>query len=165
MENMLEMVLFTPLHSLIIYTVATIHVEPQRAVQFLAQLKRVIVAGNFIRAIHTLAIHGVVFWSEAANLDSQCVCHGESEDVAFDIETATKMIKNRDLSKTAECGGFVLWQINPDMWYVELTLGASKVHASCNGRPVWRYTPWLGAYAAKWSVRSLRRALQGLEPE
>ncbi|KAF5823549.1 hypothetical protein HanXRQr2_Chr01g0039551 [Helianthus annuus] len=92
-----------------------------------------VVAGNFIRAIHTLAIHGFFLWSEAANLDSQCVCHGESEDVAFDIETATKVIKNRDLTKTTECGDFVLWQINPDMWYVELTLGASKVQPVAMG--------------------------------
>ncbi|MFS7900710.1 hypothetical protein Hanom_Chr00s132798g01816061 [Helianthus anomalus] len=119
-----------------------------------------VVAGNFIRAIHTLAIHGIFLWSEAADLDSQCVCHGESEDVAFDIETATKVIKNKDLSKTVVYHGFVLWQINLDMWYVELTLGARKVYGSCNRQPVWRHTPWLGAYAAKWSVRPLHRALQ-----
>ncbi|KAJ0766300.1 hypothetical protein HanPI659440_Chr08g0313901 [Helianthus annuus] len=37
----------------------------------------------------------------------------------------------------------------PEMWYLELALGASKVHAYCNGRLMWRHTPWLGSNAAK----------------
>lgn len=80
--------------------------------------------------------------------------------LASDIETATKVIKNKSSSKAAESGGFVLWQMNPDMWYVELALGGSKVRAGCNGKLVWRHTPWLGAHAAKGPVRPLRRALQ-----
>ncbi|KAK2985648.1 hypothetical protein RJ640_006911 [Escallonia rubra] len=89
---------------------------------------------------------------------------GKVKMLAFDIETATKVIKSRNSSKTAETGGFVLWQMDPDMWYVELALGDSKVHAGCNGKLVWRHTPWLGAHAAKGPVRPLRRALQGLDP-
>ncbi|KAI8013254.1 hypothetical protein LOK49_LG05G01020 [Camellia lanceoleosa] len=50
--------------------------------------------------------------------------------------------------------------MNPDMWYVELALGGSKIHAGCNGKLVWRHTPWLGPHAAKGPVRPLRRALQ-----
>nr|ACR38377.1 unknown [Zea mays] len=50
--------------------------------------------------------------------------------------------------------------MSPDMWYVELAVGGSKVRAGCNGRLVWRHTPWLGAHAAKGPVRPLRRALQ-----
>jgi hypothetical protein len=46
------------------------------------------------------------------------------------------------------------------MWYVELSVGGSKVHAGCNGKLVWRHTPWLGAHTAKGPVRPLRRALQ-----
>ncbi|XP_047323242.1 uncharacterized protein LOC124926951 [Impatiens glandulifera] len=90
---------------------------------------------------------------------------GKVKMLAFDIETPTKVIKNKNSSKTAESGGFVLWQMNPDMWYVELALGGSKVHAGCNGKLVWRHTPWLGAHAAKGPVRPLRRALQGLDPK
>ena len=87
--------------------------------------------------------------------------------LASDIETPNKVIKNRSSSKSAESGGFVLWQMNPDMWYVELALGGSKVHAGSNGKLVWRHTPWLGAHAAKGPVRPLRRALQvsGLLPD
>ncbi|XP_022768693.1 uncharacterized protein LOC111312570 [Durio zibethinus] len=89
---------------------------------------------------------------------------GRVRMIASEFETANKVIKNRNSSKAAESGGFVLWQMNPDMWYVELALGDSKVHAGCNGKLVWRHTPWLGAHAAKGPVRPLRRALQGLDP-
>ncbi|GMN37823.1 hypothetical protein TIFTF001_007123 [Ficus carica] len=89
---------------------------------------------------------------------------GKLRMVASEFETATKVTKNRNASRCAESGGFVLWQMNPDMWYVELAVGGSKVHAGCNGKLVWRHTPWLGAHTAKGPVRPLRRALQGLDP-
>ncbi|XP_051149744.1 uncharacterized protein LOC127264317 [Andrographis paniculata] len=92
---------------------------------------------------------------------------GNVKMLAYHVETASsssKVIKKKNASKTAELGSFVLWQMNPDMWYVELALGDSKIHAGCNGRLVWRHTPWLGAHAAKGPVRPLRRTLQGLDP-
>ncbi|GAV65937.1 DUF620 domain-containing protein [Cephalotus follicularis] len=89
---------------------------------------------------------------------------GRVRMIASEFETANKGSKSRNSSKAAESGGFVLWQMNPDMWYVELALGGSKVHAGCNGKLVWRHTPWLGAHTAKGPVRPLRRALQGLDP-
>ncbi|KAL6894682.1 hypothetical protein ACP4OV_008780 [Aristida adscensionis] len=91
---------------------------------------------------------------------------GKVRMVASEFETATKVVKNRSSGAAAavEQGGFVLWQMAPDMWYVELAVGGSKVRAGCNGRLVWRHTPWLGAHAAKGPVRPLRRALQGLDP-
>ncbi|KAJ7946131.1 Glutamyl-tRNA (Gln) amidotransferase subunit A (DUF620) [Quillaja saponaria] len=89
---------------------------------------------------------------------------GKVRMVASEFETATRVMKNRNASRCAESGGFVLWQMNPDMWYVELAAGGSKVHAGCNGKLVWRHTPWLGAHTAKGPVRPLRRALQGLDP-
>lgn len=85
---------------------------------------------------------------------------GNVKMLTSDIETATKVLKSRNSARSSESGSFVLWQMNPDMWYVELALGGSKVHAGCNGRLVWRHTPWLGAHAAKGPVRPLRRALQ-----
>ncbi|XP_059647860.1 uncharacterized protein LOC132294132 [Cornus florida] len=89
---------------------------------------------------------------------------GKVRMIASEIETATRVVKNRNAARAAESGGFVLWQMNPDMWYVELAVGGSKVHAGCNGNIVWRHTPWLGAHTAKGPVRPLRRALQGLDP-
>ncbi|KAI7738087.1 hypothetical protein M8C21_010299 [Ambrosia artemisiifolia] len=89
---------------------------------------------------------------------------GKVKMVASEFETASRVVKTKHGSTAAESGGFVLWQMNPDMWYVELAVGGSKVHAGCNGELVWRHTPWLGAHAAKGPVRPLRRALQGLDP-
>ncbi|KAH9655770.1 hypothetical protein KPL70_022429 [Citrus sinensis] len=89
---------------------------------------------------------------------------GKVRMVASEFETAARTVKNRNATRCAESGGFVLWQMNPDMWYVELAVGGSKVHAGCNGKLVWRHTPWLGAHTAKGPVRPLRRALQGLDP-
>ncbi|KAL5678178.1 hypothetical protein ACJX0J_014309, partial [Zea mays] len=89
---------------------------------------------------------------------------GKVRMVASEFETATRVVKNRGPSgrgaAAVEQGGFVLWQMARDMWYVELAVGGSKVHAGSNGRLVWRHTPWLGAHAAKGPVRPLRRVLQ-----
>ncbi|KAG0479282.1 hypothetical protein HPP92_009991 [Vanilla planifolia] len=89
---------------------------------------------------------------------------GKVTMVASEFETATKVIRNRNASRDVESGGFVLWQMAPEMWYVELAVGFSKIHAGCNGNVVWRHTPWLGAHAARGPVRPLRRVLQGLDP-
>ncbi|XP_076895469.1 uncharacterized protein LOC143548098 [Bidens hawaiensis] len=89
---------------------------------------------------------------------------GKVKMVASEFETASQVVKYKHGAKAAESGGFVLWQMNPDMWYVELAVGGSKVHAGCNGKLVWRHTPWLGAHASKGPPRPLRRALQGLDP-
>lgn len=89
---------------------------------------------------------------------------GKVRMVATECETAGRVVKNRMAARCAEPGRFVLWQMAPEMWYIELALGGSKVHAGCNGKLVWRHTPWLGAHSAKGPVRPLRRALQGLDP-
>ncbi|KAG4159995.1 hypothetical protein ERO13_D02G206200v2 [Gossypium hirsutum] len=89
---------------------------------------------------------------------------GKLKMIACEYETATRIVKSCNVSRGAESGWFVLWQMNPDMWYVELAVSGCKVHAGCNGNLVWRYTPWLGAHTAKGPVRPLRRALQGLDP-
>ncbi|KAL4588654.1 hypothetical protein LXL04_001546 [Taraxacum kok-saghyz] len=89
---------------------------------------------------------------------------GKVRMIASEFETASRVMKNKHGARAADTGGFVLWQMNPDMWYVELAVGGSKVHAGCNGNLVWRHTPWLGAHTAKGPVRPLRRALQGLDP-
>ncbi|EOY09607.1 hypothetical protein QUC31_010426 [Theobroma cacao] len=64
----------------------------------------------------------------------------------------------------AQKGCFVMWQMVPNKWLIELVLGGHKVVAGSDGNVAWRHTPWLGAHAAKGGVRPLRRALQGLDP-
>lgn len=85
---------------------------------------------------------------------------GKLKMLSYEIETPTKIVRSRNAARAPECGGFVIWQMNPDMWYMELAIGGSKIHAGCNGKIVWRHTPWLGAHPAKGPVRPLRRALQ-----
>jgi hypothetical protein len=85
---------------------------------------------------------------------------GKVRMVATEFEAGGRVVRNRMAAQRAEPGRFVLWQMAPEMWYMELAVGGSKVHAGCNGKLVWRHTPWLGAHSAKGPVRPLRRALQ-----
>lgn len=57
-------------------------------------------------------------------------------------------------------GCFVMWQMVPNKWLIELAVGGNKVVAGSDGNVAWRHTPWLGSHAAKGGVRPLRRALQ-----
>ncbi|KAL8456253.1 hypothetical protein ACS0TY_034460 [Phlomoides rotata] len=61
-------------------------------------------------------------------------------------------------------GCFVIWQMVPNNWLIELVVGGHKVVAGSDGNVAWRHTPWLGAHTAKGGVRPLRRAVQGLDP-
>lgn len=61
-------------------------------------------------------------------------------------------------------GCFVMWQMIPDKWLMELVVSGHKITAGSDGNVAWRHTPWLGSHAAKGGVRPLRRALQGLDP-
>ncbi|XP_019444137.1 PREDICTED: uncharacterized protein LOC109348256 [Lupinus angustifolius] len=63
-----------------------------------------------------------------------------------------------------EKGCFVMWQMAPNKWQIEMVVAGHKVEAGCDGTIAWRHTPWLGAHAAKGGVRPLRRTIQGLDP-
>ncbi|KAL5978760.1 hypothetical protein ACLOJK_029877 [Asimina triloba] len=64
-------------------------------------------------------------------------------------------------TKGGESGCFVLWQMSPGMWSLELVVaGNNKVVAGSNGKIVWRHMPWLGTHAAKGPQRPLRRIIQ-----
>ncbi|XP_020578467.1 uncharacterized protein LOC110023402 [Phalaenopsis equestris] len=117
-------------------------------------------SAQYILQQYTAASGGIKLLSTIHNSYAM----GKMRMVTSEIETATKVMKNRNSSRDSESGSFVLWQMLPEMWYLELAVGGSKIHAGCNGKIVWRHTPWLGAHAAKGPVRPLRRALQGLDP-
>ncbi|GLT91474.1 hypothetical protein SLE2022_093600 [Rubroshorea leprosula] len=68
-------------------------------------------------------------------------------------------------TRSGESGCFVLWQMLPSMWSLELVVGGNKVLAGSDGKTVWRHTPWLGTTAAKGPQRPLRRIIQGLDPK
>ncbi|KAF5733549.1 hypothetical protein HS088_TW17G01095 [Tripterygium wilfordii] len=68
-------------------------------------------------------------------------------------------------NRSSENGCFVLWQMLPGMWSLELVVGGNKVIAGSDGKTVWRHTPWLGTHVAKGLQRPLRRIIQGLDPK
>ncbi|WCJ28628.1 hypothetical protein M5689_010313 [Euphorbia peplus] len=68
-------------------------------------------------------------------------------------------------TRSGENGCFVVWQMSPGMWSLELVVGGNKVIAGSDGKTVWRHTPWLGTHAAKGPQRPLRRLIQGLDPK
>ncbi|XP_065853310.1 uncharacterized protein [Euphorbia lathyris] len=68
-------------------------------------------------------------------------------------------------TRSGENGCFVVWQMLPGMWSLELVVGGNKVIAGSDGKTVWRHTPWLGTHAAKGPQRPLRRLIQGLDPK
>ncbi|KAI8012002.1 hypothetical protein LOK49_LG06G01024 [Camellia lanceoleosa] len=76
-----------------------------------------------------------------------------------DIERPTNVIKSENSSKAAESW---VCALADESRYVVCgwLLVATKFIFGCNGKLVWRHTPWLGPHAAKGPVRPLRRALQ-----
>jgi hypothetical protein len=64
------------------------------------------------------------------------------------------------VTTAAQKGCFVMWQMAPNKWLIELVVDGHKVVAGSDGNVAWRHTPWLGSHAAKGGVRPLRRALQ-----
>ncbi|KAK8954339.1 hypothetical protein KSP39_PZI002390 [Platanthera zijinensis] len=113
-------------------------------------------SAHYILQQYTAASGGVKVMSSIHNSYAM----GKMRMVASEFETSSKVMKNQNSSRNAESGGFVLWQMAPEMWYVELAVGVGKIRAGCNGKTVWRHTPWLGTHAAKGPVRPLRRTLQ-----
>ncbi|KAL0359359.1 UNVERIFIED_CONTAM: hypothetical protein Sangu_0785300 [Sesamum angustifolium] len=80
-------------------------------------------------------------------------------------KVAMGMVNELSSAGTSQQNGcFVIWQMVPNKWLIELVVGGHKVVAGSDGNVAWRHTPWLGAHAAKGGVRPLRRALQGLDP-
>lgn len=64
----------------------------------------------------------------------------------------------------SEVGGFVLWQKNPDLWYLELVVAGYKVSAGSDGKIAWNQSSSQPSHANKGPPRPLRRFFQGLDP-
>ena len=85
---------------------------------------------------------------------------GTMKMICCETEISTgKSVKSLG-TRSGENGCFVLWQMSPGMWSLELVVGCNKVVAGSNGKIVWRHTPWLGTHAAKGPHRPLRRIIQ-----
>lgn len=59
-----------------------------------------------------------------------------------------------------EIGGFVLWQKNPDLWFLELVVSSFKVGAGSDGKVAWNQSSSQPCNANKGPPRPLRRFFQ-----
>lgn len=82
--------------------------------------------------------------------------------VDHDQLVSTTAVSNGSAALPRGC--FVMWQMLPNKWLIELAVEGHKVVAGSDGNLAWRHTPWLGVHAAKGGSRPLRRAFQGLDP-
>lgn len=64
---------------------------------------------------------------------------------------------------TTEAGGFVVWQMNPELWFLELIVSGHKINAGSDGKLTWTQSS-SGANASRGPPRPLRRFFQGLDP-
>ncbi|CAK9178532.1 unnamed protein product [Ilex paraguariensis] len=65
--------------------------------------------------------------------------------------------------RSCELGGFVLWQMNPDLWYLELVVSSIKVSAGSDGKVAWSQSS-SNSNASRGPPRPHRRFFQGLDP-
>ncbi|KAF5750550.1 hypothetical protein HS088_TW03G00888 [Tripterygium wilfordii] len=75
-------------------------------------------------------------------------------------ELGGSIVSAAGAATVSQRGCFVMWQMVPDKWLIELVVGGHKVVAGSDGSVAWRHTPWISAHAAKGGVRPLRRAIQ-----
>ncbi|TYH87692.1 hypothetical protein ES332_D01G136700v1 [Gossypium tomentosum] len=68
------------------------------------------------------------------------------------------------LRRNCEIGDFVLWQKNPDLWYLELFVAGFKVSAGSDGKVAWNQSTSQPGHANRGPPRPLRRFFQGLDP-
>ncbi|KAI3922389.1 hypothetical protein MKX01_006078 [Papaver californicum] len=86
---------------------------------------------------------------------------GQVKISASEFHTGDESVKARG---NCEIAGFVLWQKNPDLWYLELVVSGSKLSAGSNGKVAWRQFATQQSHAFRGPPRPLRRFLQGLDP-
>lgn len=85
---------------------------------------------------------------------------GSVRMVCWEPEIASQKNVKSGGTRGGENGCFVLWQMSPGMWSIEMVVAGNKVVAGSNGKIVWRHMPWLGTHAAKGPHRPLRRIIQ-----
>ncbi|CAI9116725.1 OLC1v1017954C1 [Oldenlandia corymbosa var. corymbosa] len=65
--------------------------------------------------------------------------------------------------RSSEVGGFVLWQKNPDLWYLELAVSGYNISSGSDGKVAWSQSS-SSSVVSKGPPRPLRRFFQGLDP-
>ncbi|WMV27596.1 hypothetical protein MTR67_020981 [Solanum verrucosum] len=85
---------------------------------------------------------------------------GQLQMAMSDIQQSGNQMNSK---RTCEDGGFVLWQKNPDLWFLEFVVSDCKVSAGSNGTVAWSHSS-TNSNASKGPPRPLRRFFQGLDP-
>ncbi|KAK6938808.1 Protein of unknown function DUF620 [Dillenia turbinata] len=98
----------------------------------------------------------------------QAVLNGvESMYAMGQVQVSTSDVRQEGQSmsaKRSEFGGFVLWQKNPDLWFLELVVSGNKMSAGSDGKVTWSQSSSQPSHASKGPPRPLRRFFQGLDP-
>ncbi|KAA8537644.1 hypothetical protein F0562_027252 [Nyssa sinensis] len=82
---------------------------------------------------------------------------GQVKMVSSDIHQSGESVNAK---RTCEVGGFVLWQKNPDLWFLELVVSGCKVSAGSDGKVAWSQSSSRPSHASKGPPRPLRRFFQ-----
>ncbi|OAY57371.1 uncharacterized protein LOC110604923 [Manihot esculenta] len=91
---------------------------------------------------------------------SMCV----TGEVKINASEFHQVDQSKNVKRTEEAGGFVLWQKDPDLWILELVVSGCKVICGSNGKISWRLSSNQQAPISTGPARPLRRFLQGLDP-
>ncbi|CAL5442847.1 unnamed protein product [Camellia sinensis] len=82
---------------------------------------------------------------------------GQVKMVSSDIHQSGDTVNAK---RNCEVGGFVLWQKNPDLWFLELVVSGCKVSAGSDGKVAWSQSSSYPSQASKGPPRPLRRFFQ-----
>lgn len=89
-----------------------------------------------------------------AAIDSMCAV-GEVNMTSSPIQLGDV----EDEEDSCDSGGFVLWQMNPDLWYLELVVSSCKISAGSDGKIGWSQSS-NSSIATRGPPRPLRRFFQ-----
>ncbi|KAL3514627.1 hypothetical protein ACH5RR_027344 [Cinchona calisaya] len=99
----------------------------------------------------------------ALNAINSMYAVGQVSMVTSDMPENGQKTQKTNAKRSCEVGGFVLWQKNPDLWYLELVVSGYNVSAGSDGTVAWSQSS-SSSIASKGPPRPLRRFFQGLDP-
>ncbi|KAG9143357.1 hypothetical protein Leryth_022209 [Lithospermum erythrorhizon] len=88
---------------------------------------------------------------------------GQVEMTMLDNREKDVNVGNITEKSNGDVGGFVLWQKNPDLWYLELVVSGFKISGGSDGKVSWNQSS-SNSVVSKGPPRPLRRFFQGLDP-